>query len=260
MLSFSLFMTTAYSSFIWDKVKYLWYMQFPWRFLTFATIFISIVGGYSVFFLSRLLDQYSKPPGLDILFGRARNIILTVFIIFLTIFIYQKYFRPERLITTTDRQRTSNEEVKWRISGTSYEFVPKEVAIKKSSLGTTQLAIEKQDVPDRSFTTVKGGGLVRKLQDKFQNKEFYIRTEKPLLFQLNTYHFPGWSAYLNENKIQINDKNKLHLMTVSIPAGKYKLDFIFEDTPIRKLANILTFLGFLGCVVILAFQFKKINS
>lgn len=259
-LFFSLFMTTQYSSFIWDKISYLWYIQFPWRFLTFTAIFISIVGGYFFFFLSRLSDQYIQLRGLNILFGRAKNIIVTFFIIFLTIFLYQKYFRPERLIKTTDRQRTTNEEVKWRISGTSYEYVPKEVKTKKSVLGTTQLAIEKQDIPQELFTILEGKALVRILKDKFQNKEFYIRTEKPLLFQLNTYHFPGWTAYLNNNKIQVNDKNKFHLMTVSIQAGKYKLNFIFEDTPVRKIAHILTFLGFVGCVVVLVLQFKKINS
>lgn len=250
-LFFSLFMTIRYSSFIWDRVQYLWYLQFPWRFLTFTAIFISIVGGYFFFFLSRLSDQDIQLRGLN---------IVTFFIIFLTIFLYQKYFRPERLITTTDNQRTSNEEVKWRVSSTSYEYVPKEVKTKKSALETTQLAIEKKDLRKELFTILEGKALVRILKDKFQNKEFYIRTEKPLLFQLNTYHFPGWTAYLNNNKIQVNDKNKLHLMTVSIPAGKYKLNFIFEDTPVRKVAHFLTFLGFVGCVIVLALQFKKINS
>src|SRR3990167_8436854 len=66
LLFFSLFMTTEDSSFIWDRVKYLWYLQFPWRFLTFTAIFISIAGGYSVFFLFRLIEQYFQPQRLEI--------------------------------------------------------------------------------------------------------------------------------------------------------------------------------------------------
>src|SRR3990167_7741433 len=70
LLFFSLFMTTEYSSFIWDRIKFLWYLQFPWRFLTLVAIFISIVGGYCVFFLSRLLEQYFQPRVLKVLFWR----------------------------------------------------------------------------------------------------------------------------------------------------------------------------------------------
>ncbi|MDO8514867.1 MAG: hypothetical protein Q7S14_00030, partial [bacterium] len=41
----SVFMTTEYSSFIWDKIPQLWYLQFPWRFLEFAVLFSSLLAG-----------------------------------------------------------------------------------------------------------------------------------------------------------------------------------------------------------------------
>src|SRR3989344_4265668 len=50
LLLLSLFMSTPLSIFVWDRIGFLSYLQFPWRFLTFTTIFISIVAAYAVFF------------------------------------------------------------------------------------------------------------------------------------------------------------------------------------------------------------------
>ena len=48
LFMFSIFMTTQYSSFVWDNIKQLSYLQFPWRFMTFDGLFISIAGGYAI--------------------------------------------------------------------------------------------------------------------------------------------------------------------------------------------------------------------
>lgn len=242
LLLFSLFMTTSYSSFIWDNVKYLWYLQFPWRFLTFTAVFISIVGSYVIFFLDRLLQQHIQPRVLDIL--------LVGSIILFTIFTYQKYFKPQYLINTNDNERTSFKEIAWRISNTSYEFVPKGVKTKKSDLGTTVLDIDKKDLPKKAYEIISGNAYVRVLKDKFQEKEFMVMVDskEPIVFRLNTYNFPGWSAYVDGNKSTINDQNDLKLIRLNIPSGQHDIRFKFEDTPVRKVGNIISTLSFLGTI------------
>src|SRR3989344_1460117 len=240
LLLFSLFMTTEYSSFIWDRVKYLWYLQFPWRFLTFVNIFISITGGYFIYFLFRLLQQSITPDR----WRRAMSQSIVAIIIAFTIFTYQKYFRPQTYIVTNDKERTSFEEISWRISRTSYEFVPKDVKTKKSELSTTLLAIEKKDLPKKPYEIISGEGEVSMLKNKFQVKEFSIDAKSPLTFRLNTYNFPGWKAYLKNQQIKINDNNDFKLITVSIPTGNDVLKFVFQDTIVRKIADLLSFATF----------------
>ncbi len=250
LLFFSLFMTTEYSSFIWDQAKYLWYLQFPWRFLTFTAIFISVVGGYSIYFLFRLS---SRPISLQ----RWSRLLFTALVVLSTIFIYQKYFRPERFINTTDKERTTFEEIAWRISRTSYEFVPNGVKTQKSELNTTILAIDKQDLQNKPFTLTRGEADVRTLENRFQNKTFFIDAESPLDFRLNTYNFPGWKGYLNSREIQIDDRNDFKLITVHLSPGKYKLKFVFENTPVRSFAEVLTFIGLILMISLIFLQFKK---
>lgn len=259
LLFFSLFMTTEYSSFIWDNVKYLWYLQFPWRFLTFANIFISISGGLFTHFLFRLLEQYYQPPELERLSWQSIYNFIIIFLIVGTIFTYQKYFTPQRYIQTDDKERTSREEISWRISRTSYEFVPKDVKTKKSELNTTLLAIEKKDLPRKPYEIISGEANVSIVKNKFQDKSFLIDAKSPLVFRLNTYSFPGWKSYLNGKETPIDDINDFKLITVYVPSGKNNLNFVFVDTPVRSLAGVLTFIGLISVALIALKKFKKVD-
>ena len=82
------------------------------------------------------------------------------------------------------------------------------------------------------------------LKNKFQVKEFSIDAKSPLTFRLNTYNFPGWKAYLKNQQIKINDNNDFKLITVSIPTGNDVLKFVFQDTIVRKIADLLSFATF----------------
>ena len=57
LLLFSLFMSSIYSQFLWDKIKYLWYLQFPWRFLTFSGIFISLIAGAGIYYFGKIIKS-----------------------------------------------------------------------------------------------------------------------------------------------------------------------------------------------------------
>jgi hypothetical protein len=246
LLIFSLLMTTQLSSFVWDNIKYLWYLQFPWRFLTFAGLFISIAGGYFAFFLLNLFYK-----------NRVTKFICTSFVVILisiTIITYQKYFQPQKLLTVTDKDLTSSQEISWRVSRTSFEFVPKGVQTKKSELGTTILDIDKNNLPKQIYQLNKGKAKVKILENKFMNKTFKVNVESTTEFQLNTFNFVGWNAYLDNQKIKINDNNKLKLIMVQLPKGEHELSFIFEDTPVRKIANIISCLGVIFIVIMLKYK------
>ena len=52
----SIFMMTSYSLFVWDWIKPLQYVQFPWRFMTLATFGLSFLAGFSsLLFRRRIL-------------------------------------------------------------------------------------------------------------------------------------------------------------------------------------------------------------
>lgn len=241
LLFFSLFMTTEYSLFIWERINYLSYLQFPWRFLTFAEFFIAVVGGYAVYFIR----------------NRQISIILTIAISLSTILTYQKYFYPQRLIQKTDAQLTTSEEVAWRVSRSSFDFVPRDVATKKSDLNTTLVDIDKDSIVKNSFEIVSGEASIIPLQNKFSSKKFAAEAAAPTTFRLNTFYFPGWNAYLDSKKISIRSSNKYRLITVDVPKGKHELEFVFEDTPVRRFANYLSLISLLVVILILLWNRQR---
>jgi hypothetical protein len=258
LLLVSIFMTLNYSAFIWDHVSFLWYLQFPWRFLTFAAVFMSLIGGGACYFTMEM-------PIRDMTKDRIAFGILCLGVL-ASILVYGKYFMPQVQRNVTDAQMTSYDEIAWRISKTSFEFVPKGVRTRKSDLNTTVLAINREDLPTTPYKLISGRGIVEPNELTTSMKSFIVKQDQPVIFQLNTYNFPGWEAYITNSfknnqsqKLVINDDNSLKLIHVTIPPGEYVLTFIFNDTWVRILGNLLTFIS-IGAIILFALRKNKYIS
>ena len=250
---FSLFMTTEASSFIWDNISYLSYLQFPWRFLTFAALFISVVSAYGIYLLfERLKAKY--------IFKKA-SIIFVVLYSILTIILVGRYFTPQNYISKSDNELTSVEEISWRVSKSTFEFAPKGIKTTKSDFNTTVPNIQMIDIVKQPFEILTGDAQILPLQNKFMKKSFLISSKENIIFRLNTFNFPGWTAYLNDKDLLITDNNDFKLITVEVPRGDNLLEFKFEDTFVRNIANLLSIVsaGFIA-FYLLSLKFKKVKS
>ena len=245
---FSLFMTTYFSSFVWDNVTFLHYLQFPWRFLTFSGLFISAMGAYAIFFLTSLTKI------------RFARYVAVIFLIAIIIIRYSPYFKPQRFIYTQDSKLTSFEEIAWNISKSSFEFIPKGVVTKKTPLNTTTVDIEKNRLPSGPFEILDGKSDVQIEKNNFTDKRFTIYAQTPIVFQLNTYYFPGWYAYVDGNNISINDINKYKLITIMIPQGKHSAQFFFKDTFTRKIANYISWVFFISITLYIFLLYWRKNN
>jgi uncharacterized membrane protein len=253
-LFISIFMMTEYSSFIWDRISFLWYIQFPWRFLTFTNLFVAVSSAFSILFVMDFLKTFDKKKS-----SLITGVIAVIFVVF-TIFKYSQYFKPQRMIATNDRERTSFKEIAWRISGTSYEFVPSSVRTKKTKLGTTTLAINENELTEKKYQIVTGKAEVKITKDTFAKKEFKIIAGTNIVFQLNTYNFPGWQAVLDGKEIKIDDKNDLTLINVSVPKGQHKLTFSFMDTKVRTIGDLASVLSLVAALALLLVSSSRKNK
>lgn len=138
LFAFSVFMTTQYSNIIWDKIPQLWYLQFPWRFLEFAALFSSLSAGAMFVVFGK--DGFTL---IGYQFSRIRWIMAGV-LICVVIVLNAKLFQPREYLKVTDADLTSNEEIKWRVSGTSFEYLPGWVPTKINPNGTVGINITKE--------------------------------------------------------------------------------------------------------------------
>lgn len=238
----AIFMMIEQSKFLWDIISFLHYLQFPWRFMTFVGLFISVVGAYGVYFVT--LSIKSKQT------QTITAIAIVLLFSSVTIVTYQKYFRPQNYLKVTDKELTSFDEIAWRVSRTSFEFVPKGVKTTKSDLGTTILAIDPDTVGVNKYQLTNGTANVSDADTKYSDKRFNINVfDSSVDFRLNTYNFPGWTAYIDNQKTQIADNNDFKLMSVRVPRGEHTLRFVFEDTPVRRAANWISIIALVGIAV-----------
>lgn len=260
---FAIFMMIPASRFVWDNVTFLHYLQFPWRFMTFVGLLLSVVGAYGIYFTSlssqRMLGSRSWIP------KQVRNdyisIILVVILSVLTVFTYKKYFQPQDYLKVTDKDLTSFDEIAWRVSRTSFEFVPKGVKTKKSDLGTTILAIDNDHVGINKYQLTNGTANVSDVDTKYSDKRFNINVfDNSVDFRLNTYNFPGWAAYIDGQKTTIKDNNDFKLITITVPRGQHTLRFVFEDTPVRAIADWISIASAIAIAVYLVIPIKKTSK
>ena len=224
---FSLFMASFHSQFIWEKLKPLWYLQFPWRFLVFTAIFSSLLSGGIVDYFYRLTKRYSPACWLVILVP-----------ILLVIFLYKDYFQPARYLEVTDKNYTSEEDLKWRVSKMSFEYVPKGIATVLSDIQTTQVDIKKEEIPKQSFQAINNIKVTEQ-QNLPHLKRFLVEGEGGIL-TINTYYFPGWEVRIDGQKVAVDDNNKFKLITVNVPKGEHLVEAKFKNTLLRIVGNSLT--------------------
>lgn len=246
LLIFSFFMISFHSQFIWDWVKPLWYLQFSWRLLLFAAFFSSLLSGGVVDYISKKLKK-----------KKQLKWAMVFFLLVLVMFLNQSYFKPARHLDVKDSDYLTEEDLKWRVSKMSFEYIPKTVATKLSDIETTQIDISREEIAKSSWEILEGHLEIEEIKDLPQRKILEIQGEGKL--RVNAYNFPGWKAFIDQEEVEIKETGKLRLITVDIPKGKHRVEVVFTNTPVRSLANLVSLAAWVGLVgfVIKYWEWKK---
>ena len=223
----SLYMTSFHSQWIWDKVQFLSYLQFPWRFLLFTAVLSSFLGGFFIYFIEK---NFGK------LVATAAFLILGSIVFFSV----AQNFQPAKFLNVDDSFYTNPEDIKWRVSKMSFEFVPKGVATKISDINTTQLDIDENDIAEQSYKVLKGEIWVKVISNKPHSKEFQVFSKSFSVFQVNTFSFPGWEASIDGKKVEYNDNNKLKLIVLDVTPGSHSINVNFVNTLPRAVGNAVS--------------------
>lgn len=240
LLILSSLMTTSFTSFVWDTFTPLQFLQFPWRFLTFTTLFTSILSGALVYFLS---TSFRFSPAFKISFA---SLLVAALLI-----PNAKLFTPQHYLDVDDSFYTDPEFTRWTISKTSFEFAPKGVATRiEPPLDITQIDIDQDQIPTEPYTTTDPSTRVDTNYNLTHKKRFTIETPTEITFQLNTFYFPGWQARLNGDRITINTDNPFKLIQLDVPAGTHQLNVEFSNTPVRTVGNTFSAITLAGLVFI----------
>jgi hypothetical protein len=237
------FMTTSYSQFIWQIVTPLAYLQFPWRFLIFTTLFSSVLVGLLVFYIRITVLQ----------------IVVLAILVVLLLIPNLKLFSPSQYRSfLNDQNATAKDVISWDVSKTSFEYAPKGVDLYKGPLGTSLINITKDQIPKEKIQLLNGDAVVGDLKAGPGNVTFNLTTQNKGVVQANIFNFPNWQVNVDGQSVNINDDNKLKLITFEVPQGRHEIKIMFKNTPVRSMANIISIFSIIVAFLLTLKKWNKI--
>lgn len=232
----SLLMTTNKTMFIWEVIPTLSFLQFPWRYLSAATLFLSLaVGSLTLLF-----------PAKPFKYGYSTILIILMLIL------NAGFFQPEEFRSDLGEYYYSDSnKLRTQMSNTLPDYIPvqiEEKIIEPVALEGQVLFCQVLDTCDQSQFLI--------LEDKVHKKSVKVAFEEDKNLVFTVANFPGWTAYLDEEKIEVQESDD-GFVQVFLPAGEHIVNVSLENTQTRMIANLVSVLGL---VILLATFFWYHNK
>lgn len=210
------FMTHQRSVFIWNRITFLKYLQFPWRFLTLITFAFSAMTGGLVFFLRK----YRLPVG----------ILMILLLILLNAF----YFNPSKWLEISDEDKFSGQLWEDQITASIFDYLP---IFAKSPPA--------QKAPDQPWT-IEGQIEVVNFEKgtDWQKGKIKVVTDIAKI-QLPLFYFPRFELQIDQQITPFNYENDLGLITFAASRGEHDFYVKLRKTPVRIAGDLLTLISFL---------------
>lgn len=216
---FTIFMTHLKSSFIWAKLPFLWYMQFPWRFLAVSIFLLCTLLGLGIYLLGRF------------------KFVLGLGIIAISMALYLPFFTPKNWLYITDKEKFSDGAWEKQLTISIFDYLPI-----YAKLPPWQKAQELPEVlaGNVDFLNYKKGS-------NYQTGSLLAKENS--LIRLPLFDFPGMGVKIDGQKVPHRHDNCqgerycLGLITFNVPEGRHEIFTKLYDTPVRKIGDIITFLS-----------------
>ena len=227
-----LFMIHQKSSFIWEKLSFLVYLQFPWRFLIDSVFLLSILDACAFFLLSKI--------------NKKLSVIVGVVAIVAALFLYANFFKPSEWLNINDADKFSNASWEKQLTISIFDYLPI-----YAKFPPTQKAPNLPEVLEGDVKIIN-----YKKGSDYQVGQ--IEVKKDAVLRLPLFDFPGMQVLVDGRKIDHNhsDCRKesfcLGLITFKALQGTHTISANLTDTPVRRLGNIISVLSILMCFVLLS--------
>lgn len=213
---FALFLTHNKSTFIWEHVAPLAFIQFPWRFLAVSVFAFALSSGALV----NLVGRYAK----------LVVALLGVGIIFVNV----SFFKEDIWRQVTDQDLIKGSAWEEQIAASIADYWPR--------FG--------RSIPTRQAPTTTPD--VHLLEKKSNRIIYQILKDEPGETQFPVAYFPGWQAEQDGRKFELLPTGDYGVSTAKLPDLKDNVVTLkFHDTPVRRVANLVSLFALLLLSVLL---------
>lgn len=217
----ALFLMVSPSFSVWEIVPYLRYLQYPWRFLSFAAFGLALLSS----------GVFLKLSGKALRVGTAMLIVLG------TIGVNAKLFVPQYTDHTSPESYEDIYELRYRVSKISDEYLP-----------TSFTRPQRRDEIALSTIPQLPGMSVESVTETETYRKYVVESVFARDLVLNSVDFPGWRYFINGQPVSASVRNGNPVLSLS--EGPVTLEMRFTDTPVRSIGNILSILTLASVVFV----------
>jgi hypothetical protein len=236
------FMVTNASQSVWlATAPVLAQLQYPWRFMTLASLgALGLAGALPSLLFNGRGDGELRKPSPRKRGPLKRFLQVGVIVLIAVIFVLQtlpnvpanSLALPDTEVWAPDRMWREDAEAGQVGATWTGEFLPLTVIEQRWALGRSRSDAADGRAPD-PFPKVQ----LNRLQ--YLSAELAIQTENPMTIRLHQFHLPGWEALLDGRPVPTYPSSELGLVSVDLPAGTHTLMLIFGRTPARTAGALL---------------------
>jgi hypothetical protein len=246
----ALFMMLVYSLPLWRVAQpVLASLQYPWRFMALVSLGVAMVTG-------RLFALRGEERA-----ARERRWVpyaLGVGVLAL-VMAYGLADLPRQRLPLGDEQvtvkRMWEEDFAARQIGATWtaEYVPIWVKADRSVVGLPPPDLAPFEARDLSLEEIPQVVLGKQ---GLLSSEMKVTTAQGFALRFHTFYFPGWTVYVDGQKVPVYPSGELALLTVDVPAGEHQVLVRFEDTAPRLVGNVVSLLTLLGVIAFALFRWR----
>ena len=220
---FSIFLAMPLSSVVWQVIPLPKLVQFPWRFLSLAIICLSFLTAFSLGTLS---------------LKTKLNVGILIFVLF--------------FLSSWPRLN----QIKYELRNEEFYTTNEDTTTVKREYTPRWVKNFPANHPGKKVELVSGQGQINLISQNSRRIIFTTENQTETTIKVNLVYFPGWLAKIDEVKTPIFFENEGGLIFLSVPQGKHKIEVLWEETTLRKLSDILSFVTFTGLILGLLFRGK----
>jgi hypothetical protein len=216
-------LSTSGALFLWQHVKTLQYMQFPWRALVLPALFLPLL---AIFAFERLGPKWTLVAVLALALFNLRHTEPHGYLTF-----DDDYFAPQSIAAKGINTTTSEEfEPQWVESRPPYD--------QAGLAGVDSIVGVNEDLRTSS------------------RQVYRVKADRQSFIQSSTFFYPGWEVSVDGSKVPVSVVQTLGLMQFAIPAGQHQVVLELKNTPVRTAAlritqvSLLVILAFFLCFLI----------
>ncbi len=206
----SIFLMLKVSQPVWDNLPFLSLIQFPLRFSALAVFVSSIAAALLIKYL-----PYKK--------------VMFICLLILVIYANRNHWKINEVFDSGEDY---------------YKSIKPTTATYSEHLPKWGRAMDEKSLAKLEF--LEGGGKIKFIEDKSNKVLAEIEVETFSKVRFNQFYFPGWEIKVNGQKINPDyqtEGESYGLQVFEIQTGKHQILAEFKNTPIRNVADAVSFLS-----------------